>query len=376
MKILHSLIAGLWSAKSILAQRIVYPLLVGAGLMLAHPCAGQTGTWTATGSLVTGRYNHSATLLPDGKVLVAGGIAVCCDSIASAELYDPASGTWTATGSLANVREQHTATLLPNGKVLVAGGNGDFFYSSLASAELYDPASGTWTGTGSVVTARSTHTATLLPNGEVLVAAGLFLTNPIRSAELYDSASGTWSATGRLVGSGHSGRAQHTATLLPNGEVLVAGGFNPAFINLKSAQLYDPVSGTWTATGRLLGSGRAQHTATLLPEGKVLVAGGYNSAYINLKSAELYDPASETWTATGSLITARDFHTATLLPNGEVLVAGGNNGGNLASAELYTSAGSAIMLEAARRKMEGTIAARLNWREASSTESIFTGMAR
>lgn len=326
MKILHSLIAGLWSAKSILAQRIVYPLLVGAGLMLAHPCAGQTGTWTATGSLVTGRYNHSATLLPDGKVLVAGGIAVCCDSIASAELYDPASGTWTATGSLANAREQHTATLLPNGKVLVAGGNGDFFYSSLASAELYDPASGTWTGTGSVVTARSTHTATLLPNGEVLVAAGLFLTNPIRSAELYDSASGTWSATGRLVGSGHSGRAQHTATLLP--------------------------------------------------EGKVLVAGGYNSAYINLKSAELYDPASETWTATGSLITARDFHTATLLPNGEVLVAGGNNGGNLASAELYTSAGSAIMLEAARRKMEGTIAARLNWREASSTESIFTGMAR
>ena len=123
----HALIAGLRPASLILARRIAFPLLfLTAGLVLIHPCAGQSGTWTKTGSLATARASHTATLLPNGKVLVAGGGV---PRLASAELYDPASGTWTATGSLATARYAHTATLLPNGKVLVAGGgdsNGSF----------------------------------------------------------------------------------------------------------------------------------------------------------------------------------------------------------------------------------------------------------
>src|SRR5437016_793336 len=133
MKILHSLAAGLLSATSILARRVAFPLLfLGAGLVLVQPCAGDAGGFTTTGSLNTARYFHTATLLPSGKVLVAGGPA-----LASAELYDPASGTWATTGPLGTGRNNHTATLLPNGEVLVAGGT-DISGTAVASAELYD----------------------------------------------------------------------------------------------------------------------------------------------------------------------------------------------------------------------------------------------
>ncbi len=361
---------------------MAFPLLfLGAGLVLVQPCAGAPVVFSNTGSLGAARYDHTATLLPSGKVLVAGGVGSSGNELASAELYDPASGTWTATGSLGGARFYHTATLLPNGKVLVAGGRG-----TSASAELYDPASGTWTGTGSLTTARELHTATLLPNGKVLVAGGNDNNGvPLASAELYDPANRTWKATGSLatarnghaatllpngkvlVAGGFNGgtltsaelydpasgingswtatgslghaRANHTATLLPNGKVLVAGGADNSFNALASAELFDPASGTngtWTTTGSL-GAARIQHTATLLPNGTVLVTGGYNSSAA-LASAELYDQTNQTWTATGSLGQARDNHTATLLPNGKVLVAGGINGPSLASAELYDPA--------------------------------------
>ena len=192
-------------------------------------------------------------------------------------------GTWTATGNLNTARNQHTATLLLNGKVLVTGGNSDGGIAvAIASAELYDPANGTWTATGSLITARFNHTATLLPNGKVLVAAGIDGSNNLASAELYDPASGTWTATGSL----NIARRQHTATLLPNGKVLVAGG-NVAGSPSASAELFDPASGTWTATGTL-NTGRFGHTATLLSNGKVLAAGGSNLSSA-LASAELYD---------------------------------------------------------------------------------------
>jgi WD40 repeat protein len=288
-----------------------------------------SGNWTATGSLTTARDSHTATLLCSGKVLVVGGFDGS-DALASAELYDPASGSWMAAGTLANARYFHTATLLPNGKVLVAGGAGNGY---LPSAELYDPVSGTWTAVGGLATGRSSHTATLLPNGNVLVAGGFFDGGSLPSAELYDPASGTWTSTGSLT----DRRAYHTATLLPNGKVLVAAGTGSngiSFTSLAGAELYDPASGTWTTTGSL-GVERGVHTATLLPEGKVLVAAGASSTSGTLASAERYDPANGTWTSTGSLADARYRDSATLLPNGKILVAGGRSTNTLASAELY-----------------------------------------
>ena len=133
----HALIASLFPVVSMLGQRVGFPLfLLGAWLVLVEPSAGQSGTWTETGDLITARWDHTATLLPDGTVLVAGGGVF--EGSASAELYDPASGTWTETGDLLNVRFVHTATLLPNGKVLVAGGLDEHFPPiATASAELY-----------------------------------------------------------------------------------------------------------------------------------------------------------------------------------------------------------------------------------------------
>ncbi len=193
-----------------------------------------TGVWTATGSMATPRFNHTATLLPNGQVLVAGGFEFGVGTLAGAELYDPATGMWRATGSMNTPRWVHTATLLPNGQVLVAGGIVELFSTYTASAELYDPATGVWTATGSMTTKRGVQTATLLPNGQVLVAGGRDGDTFFTSAELYDSATGMWTATGSMA----TPRFVHTATLLPDGQVLVAGGDNFTDGFLASAELY------------------------------------------------------------------------------------------------------------------------------------------
>ncbi|MCI0392770.1 MAG: hypothetical protein MOB07_28900, partial [Acidobacteria bacterium] len=281
--------------------------------------AQSAGAFSATGNMKTARFNHTATLLANGKVLVAGGYNN------SAELYDPATGTWSSTGNLNIARGLHTATLLPNGKVLVAGGPNDPV--TLDSAELYDPATGTWSITGNLNTGRYTHTATLLPNGKVLVAGTGNCGGNLSGTELYDPATGTWSSTADL----NTGRYSHTATLLPSGKVLVAGGRN-CWVDLNSAELYDPATGTWSYTGNH-SSFHTLHTATLLVDGKVLVAGAGGF----FDRAELYDPTTETWSLTGKLNLDRENHSATLLPNGKVLIAGGNWDGEAQfnSAEVY-----------------------------------------
>ena len=288
------------------------------------------GTWSPTGSLINYGEGHTATLLPNGKVLVVGGenrYGKFSSALNRAELYDPASGTWTATTNLTSARDNHTTTLLPNGRVLVAGGWNDDGAS--ASAELYDPTTAIWTNTGSLTADRYYHSAALLSNGRVLVAGGYNNNGALASAELYDPATGTWSSAGSLK----VGRGGHTATLLADGKILVAGGQHGSDY-LSSAELYDPATDTWTATGNL-NAGRIEHTATLLTNGKVLVSGGGNPSG-PLSSTELYDPATGAWTATGALNAPRNIHTASLLPNGKVLAAGGGGvGGVLNSAELY-----------------------------------------
>jgi WD40 repeat protein len=285
-------------------------------------------TWLPTGSLLTAREDHNATLLTNGQVLVTGGwngLGPAVNYLSSVERYDPNSGMWIATGSMNRPRERHTATLLRNGLVLVAGGNGG--NDATPAAEVYDPTAGIWTDTGWLNEPRLHHSATLLPNGQVLVAGGSLLA---RSAELYDPATETWSLTGDM----NTWRRAHSATLLPDGRVLVAGGYyfdSAGIVALADAELYDPASGNWIVTDSM-SDARDHHTATLLPNGKVLVAGGSS-----LASAELYDPATGTWTATGSMALGRSAHTATLLTNGMVLVAGGTPL-SLTSAELYDPA--------------------------------------
>jgi hypothetical protein len=224
-----------------------------------------SGAWTPTGALTSARFAHTETLLPDGRILAAGGIGI--GYVTNADIYDPSAGTWSAAGSMRSYHQANTATLLPNGNVLIAGG----------PAELYSPTGRTWKATGPPTTPRQFYTATLLPNGKVLVAGGTSAYTG--SAELYDPTTGYWTATGALKVT----RRGHTATLLPNGKVLVAAGYN----YLASTELYDPATGTWTLTGSLA-TGRQWHTAALLPNGKVLIVGGNNGGN-PLASAELYD---------------------------------------------------------------------------------------
>ena len=288
-----------------------------------------TGTWSRTGNLDTGRIGHTATLLPNGKVLVAGGrdrIAPPFLSLTdSAELYDPTTRTWSRTTNLSISRSGHTATLLANGQVLVAGGV-TTDYIQLDSTELYDPATGMWSLTDNLRTARSLHQATLLSSGQVLVAGGYMYAEPyfLSSAEIYDPVTGRWSSAVNL-----NKPSADTATLLPNDEVLVT--------QWDSAELYDAATGIWSVTGTLH-TAREAYTATLLANGQVLVTGGYNYNDDNpFVSAELYDPTTRIWSRSVNLNTGRYNHTATLLPDGKVLVAGGLDafGTTLNSAELF-----------------------------------------
>jgi len=289
----------------------------------------------------TPRIDATATLLPDGQVLVAGGSGGSSNALASAELYNPVAGTWSATGSMHQGRSGlngagASATLLPDGQVLIAGGE-DANFNLLSSAELYNPATGTFTPTGSMTTARVGQSATLLGNRQVLMAGGGGGT----ATELYNPATGKFTPTGSMI----SPHGDNVGTLLPGGDVLVTGKAQ------TFAELYDPATGQWSNASAGLPAClsnqecRQFSTATLLPTGNVLLAGGLVGLVSNPQTtptAMLYHPDTNTWTGTGSMTTGREGQTATLLPDGQVLMAGGTLFDHphvlqfLASAELYT----------------------------------------
>ncbi len=337
-------------------------VLIVGGVASEGPASGSTelydpatGAFSHAGSLASGRAYHTATLLRDGRVLIAGGIGADGRPVAAAELYDPATRHFSVTGSLGQPRFDHTATLLQNGKVLIAGGDTTTAHTSnLATAELYDPATGSFGATGNVtrfydpeadkfyyvgrmVAAHGKHTATLLQNGDVLIAGGGDAGGAVEAAaEVYDPANGKFAATGALV----VARQAHRATRLANGMVLITGGIDANSHVLAQAELYDPARGKFTLTTAAFAGGtnliepRYEHTATLLPSGAVLIAGGGGGKTI-LNTAELYDPARGAFRCVGgagvgggcagSMTEYRDYAAAARMANGAVLVVGGYN---------------------------------------------------
>jgi hypothetical protein len=310
-----------------------------------------SGSFTPTGSMSALRYGYTATLLANGKVLIIGGFGPGMSELPrlnTAELYDPLRGTFSETGSMAFPRVLHAATLLSDGRVLVTGGTIDNVGGGVATAtsEVYDPSTGAFTTVGNMITDRAQHSATLLADGQVLVVGGWNghaadaaddpPWDPLL-AELYNPKPGTFISSGSMG----TTRIGHTAIRLTNGKVLILGGIpNPQNVHAPPidtpyAQLFDAVAHTFTAPWNLTMS-RTKYSATLLTNGTVLLAGGENLGRA-VSTAELFDLASGSLTATGGLVTERKGHTATLLHDGRVLVTGGvdTNGNTLASTEVY-----------------------------------------
>lgn len=285
-----------------------------------------TDVWTQAAPLAGARFFATATVITNGKVLVAGGAAFAADA-RRAELYDPSTNSWSVAGvPSGSARVRHTATLLPNGKVMIVGGD---IRGPSKSVEFYDPVANSWTNAPSLLTARDNHTATVLPNGKVLIIGGG------QGAEIFDPTLNTWSA----VASPNSGAPfGHTATLLPNGTVLVAGSYSAG----AAAEIYDPTTNAWSSVGSMA-VGRGYHSGTLMANGKVLIAGGFNNNSANmtwLNSTEIFDPLSGTWSPGPPLNEGRARHSAVLLASGKVMVAAGefNSSGYLNSTELYDGA--------------------------------------
>ena len=347
------------------AVALVAALVIAAVLIATSGGGGKAaarthpvGHWTALPALNAIRGTPDAITLRDGDVLAVGG-GVGALPAAASELYDPGTGRWSATGRLHQARRGAGAALLADGRVLIAGGIADG--RILATAEIFDPTTRQWSATGAMRVPRLGFTLTALPDGKVLAAggastsgvAGTAAGQAVRitsSAEVYDPATGRWSATGSLA----VGRFEATASRLPGGRALIAGGFGGAtsggqFQPLASTEVYDTATGSFTPAASL-SEAMADQDAAELPGGAVLVTGGLGGDGSSaLASTERYSPASHTWSVVASMRQARDAAAAAALPGGYVLVAGGQavDGGTaepLASAELYDSASNRWLL--------------------------------
>jgi hypothetical protein len=254
-----------------------------------------TGLWSVTGNMITARAFFDAVLLANGKVLVVGGhIASTPFETATCELYDPATGSWSATGSLLQPRNEHHATLLADGLVLVAGGFNQTA-GLIAPSELYDPVTGTWSNSGALTQPRDSNIQVRLADGRVLVAGGVkkfgFERHPPKitgSTEIYDPVTGIWSRTGAL----NTPRIDFTANLLNDGRAFAAGGWDIGATGgapqiYSSIEEYTPVTGKWRTLSRALAAARFAHSATNLPDGSLIIAGGQDNSTA-IPTAELF----------------------------------------------------------------------------------------
>ena len=299
------------------ATVFVVPLLEEALLARAS-----NGAVTRAVTMAVPRSAHSATLLADGRVLLAGGmVSVRGDEVTTAttELYDPRTGTLSPGGNLTVPRAGHTATLLKDGNVLITGGGNE--QGNLPSAELYRVAADNAASVGSLRVARERHAATMLADGRVLITGGT-IAQPSDESEIYDPVGGNFLIGPRL----HARRAAHSATLLADGRVLIAGGAESLESVLRSVEIYDPNSNVFSAAKPLLAS-RYKHSAVLLNDGQVLLLGGSDERDWEgrRRSVELYDPVSQRSQFVAPLQRARfKFPNAVAVAsNGRVIVGGG-----------------------------------------------------
>ncbi|TAG83578.1 MAG: hypothetical protein EAZ24_02890, partial [Burkholderiales bacterium] len=301
--------------------------------------------WSAGAALATARTDHTATLLDNGRVLVVGGRSNAASeaALATAVIYDPAANTWSTAGSLSAARSQHTATRLRSGKILVVGGKNNA--TVLSSAEIYDPATNAWTSAGSMASARRFHTATAAAigiNDDMFVIGGLDVGNDtvsfgLNSIERYSASTNSWfTFSAQLI----ERRFNHTATALPNGDIVIAGGRTARVSGLSvlpdslgSTEIFRFATFTMSPAGSLRDA-RSNHSATLVPSGKLMLMGGVDVAGVPIyrSSVEIYDPAVDTWSLAPSLPTARANHTATLMPTGAVIAVGGRESASAVTA--------------------------------------------